>query len=146
MNYIRAKNGRLYPANRIVSIGPFETPGGECITEVELEGCGLIEFHSNVIREFLREPTHVIAAQPETYIVRSDEEAVGGFWKMLVIGWGTGRDGRLYPITSDGVNDGTDEDLCVLTPDGRVSHPELGSWETVEVFLAEERRTHRVAA
>jgi hypothetical protein len=135
MTFIEAKNGRRYSANRIVSIGLSETRRGEGITEVELEGAGPVEFYTWRVEEFLRQPVSTFPAQPGTHILRLDEEDPSGFWKTLVIGWAVARDGRLYPVTAEGVNDCEEKEHFVLTPDGRVSQSDCGSYGTVEIWL-----------
>lgn len=135
MTFIRATNNRLYPASRVLSVGAPETRRGEGITEIEVAGVGPVECYSHNVERFLRQPVTSFAAQPETYILRLDDDSPGGYWKTLVVGWGAAQDGYLYPITADGVNDADDNDHYILTPDGRVSQSENGSWETIEDFL-----------
>ena len=146
MTFIKARNGRLYPASRILSISEPEVRRGEDVTDVELESAGPVEFYSYVIRDFLRQPVTSFVALPETYIIYPNDEAPSGFLKTPVVGWSAARDGGLYPITAEGVNDCVDKDHFVLTPDGQVSQPEVGSWGTVEQFLAEQQQETTVAA
>lgn len=144
--FIKARNDRLYPVSRVLSIGKPEVRRGEGITEVELEGEGPVEFYSYVIRDFLRGPVTAFAAQPETYLVWLDEETPDAFSKTLVIGWSASRDGRLYPVTAGGVNDGVDSDPFILTPDGQVAEHDGRTWDTLEVFLADQKQQSAVAA
>jgi len=137
MNFIQAKNEHLYPADRILSIGPSVTRGGDWIRELEIEGVGLVEVYGFRIEEFLRQPTQAFPAQPETYIVHLTNTETTGYWKTAVIGWSMARDGCLYPITAEGINDGLSNVQCLLTPDGRVSRAEDGNWNSLAVFLAE---------
>lgn len=55
---------------------------------------------------------------------------------MQVIGWSVSRDGNVYPITADGVNDSEAAEHFILTSDGRVSQAENASWDSVSDFLA----------
>ncbi len=145
MILIEAKNGRHYPANRIVSIGPSEVRRGEGITELELEGVGYVEFYSWRIDAFLRQPDRTLEVQPGTYIVRLDDESPEGIWKTLMVGWSVAQDGKLYPVTVHGVNDLEDIAHFILTPDGRVTQSEGDTWESVEVFV-QSHREERAAA
>ncbi len=145
MTFIRAKNEQLYPASRILSIGKDIVRHGEGITDIEFEGAGTVEFYSYVVRDFLRSAVTTFAAQPETYVIHLDDETPGACWRQLVVGWAVGRDGRLYPVTAEGVNDCTDADHYVLTPDGRVSRTESGSWESLDAMLAQEHAPAKAA-
>jgi hypothetical protein len=140
MNFIEAKNSRRYAASRILSIGQPETRHGEGITEVELEGVGPVEFYTWRIQEFLRAPVTAFPAEPETYILYPSNEVPGECWRARVIGWGSARDGVLYPMTADGVNDGVDSEPFILTPDGQVSQRDAQSWRSLELFLADQQR------
>jgi hypothetical protein len=146
MNFIQAKNKRLYPATRFVSIGPEIVRDDEAVVDVEIEGGGTVVFYAHRISEFLRQPVAALAAAPETYIVRIDETVPGGFWRTEVIGWSFARDGRTYPVTAEGLNDGEDTYHYVQTPDGRVSQPESGSWSSVEMLLRDLAEYAKIAA
>jgi hypothetical protein len=136
MTFIRAKNDRLYPAHRIVKA---ETRRGEGIIDMEIEGEGTVEFYAYEVRDYLRTPENAFPAQPGTHIIYVDEESPGGYWKMLVVGWAFCRDGKLYAVTADGVNDGVDSIPYIETPDLRVSQADGGSWDSIELMLASER-------
>ncbi|MGE5567246.1 MAG: hypothetical protein ACM3YN_13960 [Parcubacteria group bacterium] len=146
MNFIKACSGKLYPAGRIRSIGEPVTRRSCGITDVEIDGLGEVECYTHEVDSFLKRPVTAFAAQPDTYILRADEESPGGYWRMLVIAWGSAGNGRLYPITIDGANDGTDEDHAILTPDGRVTEIDGASWESVDQWLAHERQMLLAAA
>ena len=145
MTFIRAKNERLYPTHRILSIGKYVVRGGEGIMDIEVEGEGTVECYAHAVEDYLRTPVTTISAQPETYIVCLDDETPGAYWKQLVIGWATSLNGRLYPVTAEGVNDGYEKNHYILTPDQRVSQSESGSWESLEAMLAQEHPAAKAA-
>nr|WP_295107324.1 hypothetical protein [uncultured Caulobacter sp.] len=65
---------------------------------------------------------------------------MASYFRMQVAGWSVSRDGALYPITADGINDGEREALFILTPDGRVSQAENRNWALVVDWLADPYR------
>jgi hypothetical protein len=145
MTFIRAKNKRLYPANRILSIGKDIVRRGEGIIDIEIDGEGTVECYAHAVQDFLRTAVSAFMAQPETYIVHLDDETHGAYWKQLVVGWATALDGRLYPVTAEGVNDGYEKNHYVLTPDGRVSQIEGGSWESLDAMITQEHPAAQAA-
>ncbi|HEX3408503.1 MAG TPA: hypothetical protein VHS81_14810, partial [Caulobacteraceae bacterium] len=62
-----------------------------------------------------------------------------------ILGWCVGMDGRTYPVTVNGVNDGVAEALAVLSADGKVSRPDAGLWDSIDACVASLREALRAA-
>ncbi len=146
MHFVQAKDECLYAAEKFLRIGPSVTRQGEWLREVEVEGVGLIEFYGFRIEQFLRQPVQSFPAEPGTFLVHLSDDEANGYWKSAVIGWSVARDGHLYPITAEGVNDGLSHTQYVLTPDGRVSLAESGSWDSLDHFLRSEANSNQALA
>lgn len=135
MNFIQATNETLYAAERIVSIGPSVTRNGNWVRDVEISDVGVVEVYGFRVEEFLRQPVHSFPAQLGTYVIHLSDEEADGYWKAAVIGWSAARDGQLYPVTADGINDGLSDTQCILTPDGRVFRSGDGTWDSLDHLL-----------
>jgi hypothetical protein len=146
MTFFRATDGRQYPVSRIVSIGDVEerrvrgATHSTAVIDVEIEGGGTIEAFKGAVEDFLRQPASTFAAQPETYIVNLDDDEPEGYWKTLVIGWSSSLDGKLYPVTTEGVNALGPTNHYILTPDGRVSLADMAVWDSLEDLLEQVRK------
>jgi hypothetical protein len=131
--FFEAKDGCSCPASRIVRILPV----ADNSVTIELIGGFLVEAFPWRIENLMRQPVSTFAAQPGTFIVQKPDDG-DEIWKTVVIGWCVGLDGDTYPITADGVNDGLDVCLYVLTPDGMVSQRH-GGIQTFDSWVAEQR-------
>jgi hypothetical protein len=140
--FFRTKDGRAYPVGRIRAIHP---PRGETVL-VALDAGEVVEAHAAEIAELARRPVGAFAALPETYVVRVAGEAGDGeVGKTPVLGWCVGADGRTWPVTVNGVNDGGAEPLSVLTPDGKVMRPDAELWDSIDACVASLRAALRAA-
>jgi hypothetical protein len=141
--YFEAKDGRRYPVSRILTIHPVKDNS----VRVELTDGAAAEAYPHVIDDLNRCPVSTFAAQPETYIVSLNEEGdEERFWKTPVVGWCVAVDGKTYPITADGVNDGAmPHRLCILTPDGKVTEPDHCMWASVDAWIASQQPDQKAA-
>ncbi|HWF77490.1 MAG TPA: hypothetical protein VN694_09970 [Caulobacteraceae bacterium] len=140
--FFRTKDGRAYPVSRIRAIHP---PRPDAIS-VSLDGGEVVEAWPGDIAELARRPVQAFAAQAGAYVVRIDEALSAGEASMTaVLGWSVGMDGRTYPVTVNGVNDGVAEALAVLTADGKVSRPDADLWDSIDACVDSLRAALKAA-
>lgn len=140
--FFRTKDGRAYPVGRIRAIHP---PKPDAIS-VALDGGEVVEAWPSDIAELARRPVLAFAARDGAYVVRIDEATSGAeASKTAIVGWGVGMDGRTYPVTVNGVNDGVAEALAVLTADGKVSRPDAELWDSIDACVASLRAALKAA-
>lgn len=83
-------------------------------------------------------------AAPGTFILHSpsaSDSVNPEFWitKTPVLAWAVAADGFVYPVTSDGINEGRDTNHVVLHPSGHVEEPQMAYWESYEAWEAGRR-------
>jgi hypothetical protein len=138
--FFRTKDGRAYPLGRIRAIHP-PRHGAVLVT---LDAGEVVEAHPYEVGELSRRPVTSFAAQPETYVVRLQDDG-GEVDKIAVLGWCVAADGKTYPVTVNGVNDGVADALSVLTPDGKVMRPDAGLWDSIDACVASLRAALKAA-
>ena len=138
--FFRTKDGRAYPVSRIRAIHP---PRPDAIS-VALDGGEVVEAWPADIAELARRPVLAFGAEAGAYVVRIDDASpeVG---KTAIVGWCVGMDGKTYPITVNGVNDGGVDALAVMTPDGKVTRPDAGLWDSIDACVASLRAALKAA-
>lgn len=138
--FFRTKDGRAYPVSHIRAIHP---PRPDAIS-VALDGGEVVEAWPDEIAGLARRPVLAFAAQEGACVVRIDA-AGAEVSKTAVLGWCVGMDGRTYPVTVNGVNDGGAEALAVMTADGKVSRPDAELWDSIDACVASLRAALRAA-
>lgn len=138
--FFRTKDGRAYPVSRIRAIHP---PRPDAVS-VALDGGEVVEAWPREIAELARRPVLAFGAQEGAYVVRIDE-AGAEVSKAAIVGWSVGLDGKTYPVTVNGVNDGVADALAVMTADGRVSRPDAEPWESIDACVASLRGALKAA-
>ena len=144
-SFIEDLRGRLWNLAEIQSIGPRLSRRGAVADPMKIwaveatsrDGRGFSIAESD-LDDLLRSPVHVWPAQPGCFIVHvfvDGPEAETA--TTTILAWALGRDGVVYPITADGVNDGMTQSMLVMTPDGEVTDPGNRSWTTLEACVAE---------
>jgi hypothetical protein len=140
--FFRAKDGRAYPVARIRAIHP---PRPDAIA-VALDGGEVVEAWPSDIAELARRPVLGFAAQEGACVVRLEGASAGDeVSKTAIVGWCVGMDGKTYPVTVNGVNDGVAEALAVMTADGKVSRPDAGLWDSIDACIASLRAALKAA-
>ncbi len=140
--FFRTKDGRAYPVSRIRAIHP---PKPDAVS-VALDGGEVVEAWPSDIAELARRPVLAFGAQEGAYVVRIDGASNGAeVGKTAIVGWCVGMDGKTYPVTVNGVNDGVAEALTVLTADGKVSRPDAELWDSIDACIASLRAALKAA-
>jgi hypothetical protein len=140
--FFRAKDGRAYPVARIRAIHP---PRPDAIA-VALDGGEVVEAWPSDIAELARRPVLGFAAQEGACVVRLEGASAGDdVSKTAIVGWCVGMDGKTYPVTVNGVNDGVAEALAVMTTDGKVSRPDAELWDSIDACIASLRAALKAA-
>jgi len=140
VKFIEDRKGTHWAVSEIISISglPKTTNDNDPVAEnyhrATVRNGDTIYIHYQDVEKLQRAPATAFAATPGTFIVRINDTAPEQYWKEEVAGWMIGDDGTVYPVTPDGVNDGTDENLTILMPSGSVvdtqnrSFPSLQEW------------------
>lgn len=140
--FFRAKDGRAYPVARIRAIHP---PRPDAIA-VALDGGEVVEAWPSDIAELARRPVLAFPAQEGAFVVRLEGAAAPDeISKTAIVGWCVGMDGKTYPVTVNGVNDGVAEALAVMTADGKVTRPDAELWDSIDACVASLRAALKAA-
>ncbi|MBB3347349.1 hypothetical protein [Sphingomonas sp. BK069] len=142
--------GLRCPIAHIESIGEETIVRDGCkVHQVKLRGrdVPLQVAHYDVDR-ILTTPTQLIPAQPDTYLLWCWTAELGiSVGKNPVIAWALCVDGRMRPVTAQGVNDGDtdpDRDFYVLMPNKSVQctneHAENPFYDTLDEYAASESK------
>jgi len=138
--FFEAKDGRAFPVSRIAAIQP-PRDGARLVRLVDGEA---VEVSAGQIEALNHGVVSAFAALADTYVVTLEDEAAGGrIWKSAVVGWCVAADGRSHPVTADGVHGG--DEVCVLTPDGRVTQAGRGLWKSLDDWSTSLRRERQAA-
>lgn len=135
-------SGAHYPVARIERIGLPETDNantGSWSHSVRLTGGQEVVVRGREIHRVLGHGT-ALPAQPGYYVIHVDSDDVAEALRIPIVGWLVGSDGSATPITPDGVNDGVETILCVLTPEGLVIRPNDQTWGNLEAFVKDPGR------
>ncbi|APZ98041.1 hypothetical protein BWQ93_05770 [Sphingopyxis sp. QXT-31] len=112
------------------------------VHSVELADDTSCEIRSYVRDKIMETPVHMVAAEPNTFLVgmigdAGDED--DSPWQTPVIAWALTAEGFVVPVTVDGVNDDSTSSKTVLHSNGMVIEPANQSWRRYEDYLAEMR-------
>lgn len=142
MQFFKALDGTMYPVSEIKSISkPKEVtfqPAGRKgkIHTVELRDNNVVEIEKLEFDSIQDRPTHMFAAHPGTNLLHFDSDEQS-HWTTPVIGWAMTAEGLLYPVTSDGINDGSmRQNFDVQLHDGSVMKPMDQSFGSIEEWKA----------
>lgn len=137
--FFSANDGRYYPVSRIEMIGVAETDErhkGRWTHQVLLSGGEGVRVRDDEVQRILSCGT-AIEASPGYSVVHVD---AGEVFKAPVVGWIIGSGGTAAPLTPDGMNDGVDTVVSILTPDGQVIRPGDRAWDNLEAFVSDQSR------
>lgn len=131
------RRGALYPVAQILRIAPERhdaSADGREVTLINGDTCVV----TSTVAEQISQVGSVFPALAGTFVLFANGPDKARLVKAPVIGWALGADGGVVPITPDGVNEGMDITLPVLTPDGMVTKAHDQSWPSVDEFLQDQ--------
>ena len=157
MQTFRSIDGKLYAMSQVAAIGErhkvtfcSNMPNGQRneregeVVRIELVGDRTVEVEAYEVDSWGRIPISTFAAAPGTAIIHLDPSEPNGYFTTAVIGWAVGSDESVYPVTSDGVNDGVDDAHAVLLPTGEVIQ-HGGTFDSLEAWKGANSAASAVA-
>lgn len=147
-----ALDGNTYPFSQIARVrqerrkitfvskkvdGSRREREGEVVV-IEMMNERTVEVETYTYDSWDRLPISTFSAAPGTYIVQLDDEEPNGYLSIPVLGWAIASDTGVYPVTTDGVNDGNSQPKAVLLPTGEVTQFE-GTYESVSQWLEAQK-------
>lgn len=138
MQLFTALDGSLYPVSAIRRIGKARevtfTPSNAKgkVHTIALNGDELVEATDDEVDRIKEHPVHMVPALPGTRVLRWDGDD-NSHYGTAVIAWAYTVDGFLYPVTPDGINDGSmNANHDVLMHDGTVIRAVDRCWENID--------------
>lgn len=138
MHFFTALDGSLYPVSAIERIGAprevtFQPLGNKGkVHQVHLKGGDTAEITTFELDSLKERAVQMIPALPGTRLLHWDD-GDNSFFGTAVVGWAYTTEGLFYPVTADGINDGSiGSNFDMEMHDGTVVRPADCRWNSLE--------------